>query len=293
VFSLEQTRVALGVAVSLWDELADSDPAVLAELRERLGLRDDERTLWEDVLDRLVVVEPDPSSRVLEQFRGYLDLEDVPPAEVASRLQHPDEYWGWPNGVAVHTQVLKQADVVQLFVNQPERYERDVIEANLDYYLPRTQHGSSLSRPMHALVAARLGRVAEAYELFLRGATVDLLADSHPSPGGTFIGGIHTAACGAAWQVAVLGFGGVHVRDTHVEVAPRLPHGWSRLAFGLAVRGSWLEVEATPSDVLVRAAADNPQPVAVELHGTPLEVAPGEELAVAIDLPEDVVAPVG
>jgi hypothetical protein len=33
-------------------------------------------------------------------------------------------------------------------------------EANYDYYLPRTQHGSSLSRPMYALVAARLGRVA-------------------------------------------------------------------------------------------------------------------------------------
>jgi 1,2-alpha-glucosylglycerol phosphorylase len=276
VFSLEQTRVAISGAVALWDELADDDPAALSRVREQLGLRDEERELWADIVERLHVVEPDPDTQVIEQFAGYLDLEDVTPAEVASRLAHPDEYWGWPNGVAVHTQVLKQADVIQLFVCQPERFPVEVIEANYDYYLPRTQHGSSLSRPMYGLVAARLGRVDEAYELFLAGATVDLLATSHPAPGGTFIGGIHTAACGATWQVAVLGFGGVHVRDDHVEVAPRLPADWQRFTFGLAVRGGWLDVEATPDRIRVAAPDANPAPIEVLVHGHPVSLAPGE-----------------
>jgi 1,2-alpha-glucosylglycerol phosphorylase len=140
-----------------------------------------------------------------------------------------------------------------------------------------------LSRPIHALVAARLGRVDEAYELFLRGATVDLLADAHVAPGGTFIGGIHVAACGATWQVAVLGFGGVHVRDDHVEVAPRLPAEWEALCFGFAVRDRWLEVEATTEAVTVRAADDNPGGIDVALHGRRLLLEPGERQTVSLD----------
>ena len=287
-FTLEQARVALAEAIAVWDELVADAPERFTQLCETLGLEDHERRLWEDILERLRVVEPDERG-VIEQFDGYFDLEDVTPDEVADRLQHPDEYWGWPNGVAVHTQVLKQADVVQLFVNQPERYPRAVVEACYDHYLPRTQHGSSLSRPMYGLVAARLGRVDEAYELFLRGAMVDLLADARHAPGGTFIGGIHTAACGATWQVAVLGFGGVHVRDSYVEVAPRLPSGWQRLSFGLAVRGGWLEVEATPDAVVVHGADDNPVTIAVEVHGDHLDVAPGQTVEVSIDLRGEVV----
>ncbi|MCC5948662.1 MAG: beta-phosphoglucomutase [Nitriliruptoraceae bacterium] len=284
VFTLEQSRVALREALTLWDDLQERDADGLASLRDRLGLTDDDRALWADILDRLVTIEPDPESLLLEQFDGYFDLEDVEPDALKERLEHPDEYWGWPNGIAVHTQVIKQPDIVQLFVAQPERFPAEVIEANYDYYLPRTQHGSSLSRPMYGLVAARMGRVEQAYELFMRGATVDLLADSHPAPGGTFIGGIHTAACGATWQVAVLGFGGVHVRDDHVEVAPRLPADWEQLDFGLAVRGGWLDVVARHDRVVVSGGADNPEPVRVRLHGRDLQVAPGEQLVVDIDL---------
>ncbi len=283
VFSLEQSRAALQGAVTLWDRLAAHAPEALARLRDELALADEERAAWADIAARLRDVAPDPATGLLEQFAGYFALEDITPDALAERLQHPDEYWGWPNGIAVHTQVLKQADVIQLFVCQPERYDDAVMAANLDHYLRRTKHASSLSRPMYGLVAARLGRVDEAYELFLRGATVDLLADSHAAPGGTFIGGIHTAACGAAWQVAVLGFGGVHVRDDHVEVAPRLPAAWDRLRFGLAVRGSWLTIDATPERVAVTAAPDDPGPVTVAAYGDVVEVAPGRTVTVAVD----------
>ncbi len=285
LFTVEQARVALDEALTLHARLEDQDPERLAELTERIGLRDDERRLWQDIYDRLIVIEPDPETLLLEQFDGYFDHEDTTPAELETRLLHPDEYWGWPNGVAHHTQVIKQPDVVQLFVNQPERFSRAVMEANLDYYLPRTQHGSSLSRPMYGLVSARLGRVRHAYELFLKGATVDLLADHHPMPGGTFIGGIHTAACGAAWQVAVLGFGGVHVRDDHVEVAPRLPVGWEALSFGVTMRGAWLSVRATPSAVELATPEDNPRDVVVRVHGErPVTLAPGERRTVEVDV---------
>jgi beta-phosphoglucomutase len=290
VFTLEQSRVALNSAVRLWDRLEADEPTTFARLTDQLGLDPAEPALWRDIVEGLRVVEPDERSLLLEQFEGYFALEDIEPERLKERLQRPDEYWGWPNGIAVHTQVIKQPDVVQLFVNQPERYDRATVEANVDYYLPRTQHGSSLSRPIYALVAARLGRLDEAYRLFLRGATVDLLSDAHAAPGGTFIGGIHVAACGAAWQVAVLGFGGVHVRDDHVEVAPQLPDGWDSLGFGLTVRGCRLNVEATGDDATVSAADDNPGALEVVLYGRRLRVEPGQSLTVEPSSSEPAIA---
>jgi 1,2-alpha-glucosylglycerol phosphorylase len=276
VFSLEQSRVALAAALTIWDDLEAEQPDRLRTLTGTLGLGADDRALWRDVHDRLVTIDPDPETGLLEQFAGYFALEDTTPEVVASRLQHPDEYWGWPNGVALHTQVIKQADVVQLFVNQPERYDRDVVEANYRYYLPRTAHKSSLSRPMYALVAARLGAVEEAESLFLDGASVDLLATSQATPGGTFIGGIHTAACGATWQVAVHGFGGLHVCADHVELAPRLPSNWTGLRFEVVVRGDVLVVHATHEGVELSAPATNAATVHVRLYGgVDTGVAPG------------------
>lgn len=274
-YSLEQSRLALDVACRLHDTLAEEAPARLAELRATLDLADDERDAWATIRDGLVEILPDPTTRVIEQFVGYHALEDVRPDEVAARLLDPGEYWGWPAGVAVHTQVIKQADVVQLLMDHPGRYSDEVVAANLDHYLPRTQHGSSLSRPAYALVAARLGRTRLAEELFLRGALVDLLADAKQVSGGTFIGGIHTAAAGASWQVAVLGFGGVDVHDDHVRILPRLPERWDGLVFRIRVRGCAIDVEASHERVVLRAAADNPSPVAVHAPDGPHDLAPG------------------
>ena len=277
-YSLEQSRVALDVACRLHDELATHDPSRLRSLSETIGLRGDERATWEAVRDGLIEIDPDPTTRVIEQFVGYHDLEDVRPDDVATRLLDDGEYWGWPAGVAVHTQVIKQADVVQLLMDQPGRYPDEVVAANLDHYLPRTQHGSSLSRPAHALVAARLGRTDLAQELFLRGALVDLIADAKHSSGGTFIGGIHTAAAGAAWQVAVLGFGGVHVYDDHVAILPRLPERWDALAFRIRVRGSVLDVEVTHGQLRVRAPMTDQRAIEVLVPDDRRMLGPGEEL---------------
>jgi kojibiose phosphorylase len=279
-YSLEQSREALDVACRLQAELASEHPGRLAAIRDALGGPDaDEVAGWAAIRDGLVEIVPDPHTGVIEQFVGYHALEDVTPDAVAARLLDPDEYWGWPAGVAVHTQVAKQADVVQLLMDHPQRYPGEVVAANLDHYLPRTQHGSSLSRPAHALVAARLGRTVLAEELFLRGALVDLLAAAKQVSGGTFIGGIHTAAAGAAWQVAVLGFGGLHVTDDHVEILPHLPERWDGLAFRINVRGCVLDVDVRHAGITVHAHEANPGPVALRLPHGRRTLTPGASLS--------------
>ncbi len=125
------------------------------------------------------------------------------PDVVRQELIDPDEYWGWPNGVAVRTQVLKRADVLQLFA-LIDIFPPEVMRANYLYYEPRTEHGSSLSPSAHALIASKAELPEEAFRYFEEASSIDLYNQSKKVMSrGSFLGGIHTAACGAVWFVVV------------------------------------------------------------------------------------------
>lgn len=54
--------------------------------------------------------------------------------------------------------------------------------------------------------------------------------------GVTFIGGIHTAAAGAIWQVLVLGFVSLSFNDDSIEINPRLPEVFDSLEFNITYK---------------------------------------------------------
>jgi hypothetical protein len=56
----------------------------------------------------------------------------------------------------------------------PEQFSPDVVLANYRYYEPRTDHGSSLSPPIHAAIAARLGLRADAERYWRQSLSLDL-----------------------------------------------------------------------------------------------------------------------
>ena len=62
-----------------------------------------------------------------------------------TRLLHEKEYWGGALGVATHTRIIKQADVVTMLCMFPDDYSAEIMKKNWDFYEPRTEHGSSLS----------------------------------------------------------------------------------------------------------------------------------------------------
>ncbi|NQY55282.1 MAG: glycoside hydrolase family 65 protein [Ilumatobacteraceae bacterium] len=229
------SRLALGHALEIDDLLATHRPAARMALHERLGVTADERSAWRRIHDELYVPTADPNTGLIEAFDGFYALEDTRPAAVRERLIDPAEYWGWPNGVA-----------------------------------PRCAHGSSLSHSVHASVAARLGELDHAYlsqaaEYFFDTATIDLLATQHAAVGGTFIGGIHTAATAGAYGVAVYGFGGVEVEHGVLRIDPRLPSDWQRLAFRLMVWSQQLSVIVEPTVVTVTADGANTAPTPLTL----------------------------
>jgi len=267
-FTNYQAQFALRAALSIHEAMAERAPQHLQALFQRLSLRQDDVRNWKDMVELIYLPQPDPESGLIEQFDGYFDLEDVGPEDVRERLLDPEEYWGWPNGVAVRTQVLKQADVLQLFALHPERFSVEVMRANYDYYEPRTEHGSSLSPSVHALIASRVGYTDEAYEYFKKAATIDLYdASEKVMSGGSFLGGIHTAACGAVWQMVVQGFAGFRVEENGIRFEPSLPERWDRVAFRLVIRDNVLDVEVTNRHVVVTASEENDGSVAVRVEG--------------------------
>ncbi|MFO8043748.1 MAG: glycoside hydrolase family 65 protein [Alkalispirochaeta sp.] len=302
-FTNFQARFTTRYAQEVYSWMREHAPEELSALEAKIGLSDTEVERWRHVADHLYVAEPEPDSGIIPQFDGFFRLEDTTPEDLKSRLLDPGEYWGWPNGVAVHTQVSKQADVTQLFMLHPTAYDREVMRANWEYYEPRTQHGSSLSPAVYAIVAAWVGHMEEAQRYFMKSCTVDLYNDNKAVSGGTFIGGIHTAACGVSWQIVVTGFAGLYLTEGGFGFAPHLPAGWESLSFGLQRWGVRLQVTisaeaqseaegsggaagsaeptaAPPVTVTVRSAAESPRSLTVEVGETTVEVAPGQEEAV-------------
>jgi kojibiose phosphorylase len=276
VFTNYQAHFALERALTLCESMRRDAPGALEALSERLALSEEDIESWQDMIDLLYLPQPDPDTLLIEQFDGYFDLEDICPDELRKRLIHPEEYWGWPNGIAVETQVLKQADVLQLLVLQ-DIFPMEVVRANYDYYEPRTEHGSSLSPSVHAVVASKVGYAEQAYDYFLNAATIDLYNTSTKvMSGGTFLGGIHTAACGAIWRMIVEGFVGFSIDEEGISFAPALPAQWDGLKFRLVVRGNLLTVRLTKERLTVESAVDNPSSVAVSVGERTSILRPGE-----------------
>ena len=91
----------------------------------------------------------------------------------------------------------------------PDEVAPGSLEPNLDFYEPRTAHGSSLSPgdPRRAVRARRPARPAvEALRLAARIDLDDLT--------GTTAGGLHLATMGGVWQALAFGFAGARQPTT-------------------------------------------------------------------------------
>ncbi len=273
-FTNYQTRFSLHTALIVYDRLKEINPGYLTELFKRLNLSEEDYRQWEEMARLIYLPQPDPENGLIEQFRGYYDLEDVLPFRLEERLIDKSEYWGWPNGVAVHTRVTKQADVLQLLCLQ-DIFPPDIVKRNYDFYEPYCQHGSSLSPAVHAIVAAKAGYIEQAYEYFMRSCMIDLAGTNKAFSGGTFIGGIHTASCGAAWQVIAFGFAGIRISEEGIGLNPVLPGHWHEVRFKVFYRGQELFLTISQASFSISASSENSAPVQINAYGHNAVLQPG------------------
>jgi len=203
-------------------------------LSERLTLDAAELDQWQAAAVT-IATGLDTRTGLYEQFEGYFGLEEIDLGAYAGRSVPMDVVLGRER--TARSQVLKQADVVALLALQPEAFAAQSGADNYHFYEPRCGHGSSLSRALHGLVAARLGESEAALTYFRQTAAIDL-DDTHVA----IAGGVHIAAQGGLWMTAVFGFAGLSIRGGDLAIDPQLPEAWESLQFRLQWRGRDLKI---------------------------------------------------
>ena len=265
-------RRALDVAALLRERW----PECWARLSSRLGLDDAELKQWRNAADTMATG-LDTKTGLFEQFAGFFALEDIDLTDYAGRSVPMDVVLGRER--TQRSQVVKQADVVALLGLLPEEFVGETGAKNFDYYEPRCGHGSSLSRAMHGMVAARLGRSEMALRYFQQTAAIDL-ADTHVA----IDGGIHIAALGGIWMTAVLGFAGLSLHSKGIALDPQLPPNWRSLGFGVQWRGRHLRIKIAQGEQLVEATLEAGEPMTLLVSGQPHDLRRDRTLRVPLTL---------
>lgn len=210
---------------------------------------DAETAVWHRIADDMYLGE-DRELGIFLQQDGYLDKEQTLVADLDPAERPINQKWSWDR--ILRSCFIKQADVLQGLYFFGEEFDLDTLRRNFYFYEPRTVHESSLSPCVHAVLAARLGDLEKAVEMYLRTARLDL--DDYNRE---VAEGCHVTSMAGSWLSVVEGFGGMCVRDGVLSFDPRLPETWESLSFKVNFRGRVLTVKVTRTAVEVSNEGDS------------------------------------
>lgn len=218
----------LSRAIELMDLLSDYRSK---EICKAINLNQEELNHWQDITRKMRVCFHDDG--IISQFEGYEKLEELDwdaYREKYGDIHRMDRILEAEGDSANNYKLSKQGDVLMLFyLFSPEAieellqklgYEFDVsyIPKNIDYYMHRTSHGSTLSRIVHSWVLARSDR-ARSWKFF----TEALESDISDSQGGTTKEGIHLGAMAGSVDLIQQGYTGIEMHGDALRFDPCLP----------------------------------------------------------------------
>ncbi|HWB72417.1 MAG TPA: glycosyl hydrolase family 65 protein [Egibacteraceae bacterium] len=237
------------------------------ELSERLGVSDEETARWTELTRRLRV--PFHDGRIISQFDGYDRLVAFDWDGYRARygdIQRLDRILEAEGDSTNRYQVSKQADVLMLFYLLSAEELTELLDdlgyqfqpavdipANINYYLARSAHGSTLSKVVHSWVLARSDR-PRSWRLFVEA----LEADISDVQGGTTPEGVHLGAMAGTVDLVQRGYTGIVTRDDVLWLEPALPDTLSRLRLKIHYRHHRLDLTIDRTELRL---ASQPAPV--------------------------------
>lgn len=190
---------------------------------------------WKDIIERIYLPE-DPERGIFIQNDGYMDKElkgiDKIPAEERPINQH----WSWDR--ILRSCYIKQSDVLLGLYLYYFKFDKETIRRNFEFYEPMTVHESSLSPHIHAILAARIGKLDKAYQLFLHATRLDL--DDYNNETNQ---GLHITSMPGSWLAIVRGFAGLEIQGDMLCFSPVLPQKWSNYSFKINFLGNTLHLQ--------------------------------------------------
>ena len=260
------------------------DEKLRQELRERLEIEDEELARWDDISRKMFV--PFHDQEIISQFEGYEHLKEFDWEGYRQKygdIQRLDRILEAEDDDVNRYQASKQADVLMLFYlfssealqdlfdHMGYKFEPQIIPRNINYYVHRTSHGSTLSRIVHSWVLARSDR-EQAWKLFQEA----LHSDIEDIQGGTTPEGIHLGAMSGTVDLIQRCHTGIEMRDGVLWFNPLLPDELSDVRLRIRYRGHWLSLYLTDEKLTVSFERGWSQPVHIGFGGNVYEMVQGE-----------------
>ena len=215
-------------------------PKDFDRIAAKTKLTNDEISEWTEVANAMYFPYHEELSVYLQQD-GFLDKELITVADLPASERPINQKWSWDR--ILRSPYIKQADTLQGFYFFEEHFTKGELEKHFDFYEPFTVHESSLSPCVHAILAARLGRMDQAYNFYLRTSRLDL--DDYNKE---VEEGLHITSMAGTWMSIVEGFAGMHIRDGVLYFKPQIPGAWDSYTFKVNFKGQVLTVEVGQDD---------------------------------------------
>ena len=203
----------------------------------------------------------DEEREVFVQHDTFMDKDLMPASSLPEEERPINQKWSWDR--ILRSCFIKQADVLQGLYFLEHLYDRETVRRNFEFYEPMTVHESSLSPCVHSILAASIGNLDKAQELYRRTARLDLDNINNDTADG-----LHVTSMAGSWLSIVQGFAGMRTITGELSFAPQLPKGWDGYAFKIVYRGRVIEVGVTQEGT--RMTLLSGEPLEVKLNGEPL-----------------------
>ena len=233
-------------------------------------LTDRECEKWKKVADNMYFPYSKKHSVFLQQD-GFLDKDLVKVDDLPKSDRPINQKWSWDR--ILRSPYIKQADVLQGFYFFEEDFSIEDLEKHFDFYEPFTVHESSLSPCVHSIQAAKLGRMEQAYNFYLRTSRLDL--DDYNKE---VEEGLHITSMAGTWMSIVEGFGGMRVIDDKLSFKPQIPNQWKAYSFKVNFRNRIIKVHVTPQNTNFELIGS--QEVSIRVNGKKVELFPDELITV-------------
>ena len=234
-------KKAFEFTLSVLDEMQRGSARLYQQAIAKTGLKPQEPEQWKEMAAKMRIPK-DERTGIYEQHAGYFDLPHV------DLQQFPPEqipvYKHWAYIKIFRHNMVKQPDVLNLMYFYSQDYTLEEKRANYEFYEARTIHESSLSPSLHAILAAELGKLDEAYTFFSYGARMDLDNYNRNTDQG-----LHVTSAAGVWASMIFGFGGMRTDGDVLIFRPTLPDQWKSYRFRVCYQGAVIEVRVNSEQV--------------------------------------------
>jgi len=216
-------------------------PSDYSRILEKTKLSEEEVCKMNDISANMYFPYDEKEGVYLQQD-GFLDKEMIQVKDLDPKQRPINQHWSWDR--ILRSPYIKQADTLQGFYFFEDHFSDEELEKHFNFYEPFTVHESSLSPCVHSIQAAKLGRMDQAYEFYLRTSRLDL--DDYNKE---VEEGCHITSMAGTWLSIVEGFGGMRVKDNQLHFSPKIPKQWEAYSFKINFRNHIIKVQVSESGV--------------------------------------------